>query len=297
PVLKTTFADPSIIQVNKTYYSFATAGPGIYGIQIAKSDDFHKWEHLKHDALPHTGTWVNHAAGRGSGVAPDVQQMADGSFVLYYTACINKQTPHKNTKCVGAATSKTIEGPYTPEAAPLACHLSQGGAIDISGFHDPTTHDQYVLYKVDGNNAGHGGLCMNMIPPIQATPIMLQKVTPNGLTAIGTPIQILDRDDTDGPLVEAPMLRKYGNKYVLFFSSNCFSSPGYDVSYAVADNITGPYRKASEPLFAYGKLGLDGPGGASVTTDGSKMVFHGHYSVKGQGMTRVLYTQEIKFDG
>ncbi|KAI9694414.1 MAG: hypothetical protein M1822_000030 [Bathelium mastoideum] len=294
PSLKTPFADPSLIYINNTYYSFATSANGIFGIQIASSTDFKHWQWLKRDALPKTGNWVNQAKGMGHAWAPD----ADGSFVLYYTAGVNnRSTPYKNTRCVGAATSKNIEGPYQPQPSPIACHLEQGGAIDMSGFRDPDTHLQWAVYKVDGNKAGHGGICNNMKAPIQPTPIMLQQMAPDGITVRGDAVQILDRDEGDGPLVEAPYLRKYGDKYVLFFSSNCFSSPGYDVSYAVADNITGPYHKAAAPLFAWGKLGLSGPGGASLTADGSKMVFHAHYAVPHQGITRVLYTQEITFDG
>ena len=75
PVLKTPFADPSLIHINNTYYSFATAANGIFGIQIATSTDFQNWQWLKRDALPKTGDWVNQHKGMGHGWAPDVQQM------------------------------------------------------------------------------------------------------------------------------------------------------------------------------------------------------------------------------
>ena len=86
PVLKTSFADPSLIQVNGTYYSFATSGNNVFGIQIAKSQDFKTWEYLKNkDALPHTGDWVNQRRGEGHGVAPDVQQMVSPPLRTFYS--------------------------------------------------------------------------------------------------------------------------------------------------------------------------------------------------------------------
>jgi len=32
-------------------------------------------------------------------------------------------------------------------------------AIDSSGFYDPRTRTQYVVYKIDGNAKGRGGMC------------------------------------------------------------------------------------------------------------------------------------------
>ncbi|CRK23815.1 hypothetical protein BN1708_018068, partial [Verticillium longisporum] len=49
---------------------------------------------------------------------------------------------------------------------------------------------------------------------------MLQEVGPDGFTKIGNPVQILDRTEADGPLVEAPdIVRLEDGTYVLFFSS------------------------------------------------------------------------------
>lgn len=96
------------------------------------------------------------------------------------------------------------------------------------------------MYKVDGNSMGNGGVCGNTVEPIQSTPIMLQRVAGDGVTLLGPPVQLLDREDEDGPLIEAPALvRAPGGWYVLFFSSGCYNSDSYDVGYAIAENITG----------------------------------------------------------
>ena len=67
---------------------------------------------------------------------------------MYYTAT----TTQDSTKhCVGAATSGSITGPYTPQANYLYCPLDQGGAIDPSWFVD-TGGQRYVVYKIDGRS-------------------------------------------------------------------------------------------------------------------------------------------------
>lgn len=177
----------------------------------------------------------------------------DNTFVLYYTATL-KDNPSRH--CIGSATSARVIGPFTPTEAPLACPIAQGGAIDPAGFRDPADGSRYVTYKVDGNALGGGGQCGNA-NFAYATPIMLQRVdSKDGITAIGEPTQILDRGPYDGPLIEAPSLawHKEGDRgvYFLFFSSNCYNGDLYDISYATATNILGPYTKTSKPLLVTG---------------------------------------------
>jgi len=155
--------------------------------------------------------------------------------VLYYSATDAAQTAQH---CIGTVTSSSVLGPYTAADSPLACPLSAGGAIHPSGFTD-TDGTHYVVYKVDGNSIGHGGVCGNTDAPIVPTPLMLQQLAADSVTAVGDPIQLLDRDDADGPLVEAPNLTLVNGVYFLFFSSNCYSTPQYDVSYATASSVKG----------------------------------------------------------
>jgi beta-xylosidase len=212
---------------------------------------------------------------------------------MYYSA----NTADGKTHCVGAATSSNPEGPYHPEAGTIACPRSQGGAIDPAGFADKDGK-LYVTYKIDGNSLGHGGNCNNGIPPLVSTPIMLQHLHRDGITPSGAPKQILDRSDADGPLVEAPSLARVDGTYVLFFSSNCYDGPFYDVSYATASNVYGPYTKSSAPLLVTGdgpNGELYGPGGADVTPDGERIVFHADLGKSAN--TRQMYTALIEVKG
>lgn len=103
---------------------------------------------------------------------------------------------------------------------------------------------------------------------------MLQQVDPSdGVTLIGEPQQILDRGPADGPLIEAPNLIRIDDDFILFFSSNCWSSDQYDISYATSTNLKGPYTRAERPLLVTGNYGLRSPGGASVGANNSQSTF------------------------
>lgn len=122
PVIATNFADPAIIEVDGTYYTFATnkfikPHQGQVNIQIATSKDFVSWNLTDVDALPDTGNWTTHSFTW----APDVVQVDDG-FVMYYSGRVANAPKHH---CIGAAKSPTIMGPYEPLPAPLACPLPQ----------------------------------------------------------------------------------------------------------------------------------------------------------------------------
>lgn len=127
---------------------------------------------------------------------------------------------------------------------------------------------------------------------------MLQKLEPDGVTRIGDPVQILDRDDADGPLIEAPSLILHDGNYILFFSSNCFNGPDYDTSYATATAVAGPYTKAAQPLLTSGGDGgrLNSPGGADVGLGGDRIVFHSDAKA-GDASLRQMWTAGITIQG
>jgi len=99
-----------------------------------------------------------------------------------------------------------------------------------------------IVCLTDKSRQGGGGSCDNTVAPIMPTPIMLQRVASDGYTLVGDPIELLERSPIDGPVIEAPALtRTLGGQYVLFFSSNCFDSIFYDISYAIASTVEGEY--------------------------------------------------------
>lgn len=274
PHITANFPDPGLIYHDGTTYAFATnnrkPGPEHINVQIATSTDNRTWTIEQGlDALPTIAPWQT-----GYAVwAPDAKRLLNGQFILLYTDSLIHAP---QTHCIGAALSSQATGPYSPLFLPLIC--PHGGAIDPAGFHDPSTQRSYIVYKVDGNSLGHGGACSNDVLPIHTTPLMLQEVdNEDGTTLIGDPVKLLDRDALDGPLIEAPaMHRTDEGVYFLFYSANCFTGPLYHTSYATATNITGPYTKASRPLFMTGDYeGLSGPGGMDLIAGGDLIAFHG----------------------
>ncbi|KAI9672236.1 MAG: hypothetical protein M1831_002050 [Alyxoria varia] len=283
--LKHDFADPAVIKDGDTWYSFAT-GRGIpFHVQVATSKDFKNWTRHTDEMLPKTGEWTHKQPITW---APYVAKHGDGKYIMYYSARTKKNGKYH---CVGVAESDKIMGPYVPHKKPFVCPLKEGGAIDASSVVDVKDKQRYVLYKIDGNTNGNGGVCGNTKAPIKDTPIMIQPVENDGYTKKGKPTTILHRGKKDGPLVEAPQVIQKDGKYILFFSSNCYATEWYDIAYAFADKITGPYTKYG-PLAISGTQGLRSPGGASVTEDGTKIAFHGY---TGHG-TRGLYTANINID-
>jgi beta-xylosidase len=211
---------------------------------------------------------------------------------MYYSAIAQANT---NRHCIGVALadSSSPAGPYVPTStSPLACPLDQGGAIDASAFRD-ADGTRYVLYKIDGNSVGHGGDCNNSQEPLVATPIMIQQVAEDGLTAVGDAVQLIDRDEADGPLVEAPSLvRSDDGTYLLFYSTHCFTDVKYDVRYATASSVTGPYAKTGNSLLASNGE-LYGPGGATVQDNGN-VLFHGWCN---GNTVRCMYAAHLGIDG
>lgn len=215
---------------------------------------------------------------------------------MYYSS---KRLNQTRRHCVGAAISKTVMGPYTPLPEPLACPLVQGGAIDPDGFMD-VDGSRYLIYKVDGNSLNNR--TSNTFSP---TPLMLQQVdSKDGITLVGEPTQLLDRGPEDGPLIEAPSMMRAADisgknsVYVLFYSSNVFTTVHYNVNYATSKNgIKGPYTKAATPLLQTGDNSgkLFGPGGLDVGVGGQKVVFHSGYD--GGSVVRQMWTGLIAVNG
>lgn len=292
-------------------------------VQIATSSDFENWTLLPptSNPLPNLGNWTlkgtmppSYSVPNGLKVnsanvwAPEViQHPTTGEWLMYYSAASWEAPVH----CIGAATASAPTGPFQPIDTALACPIAAGGAIDASAFVEPTNNTVYIAYKIDGNSKGHGGECGNTVAPIASTPLMLQAMSADGVTPDPShpPFQILDRVDDDGPLIEAPALVKVAGVYYLFYSSGCTRSPDYNIKYATASNLYGPYTRAAKPLLSTGDYGLQAPGSvtvryagattvgeaASSSTTGWKMALHARVTTAAGGI-RPFFTTGLSFD-
>lgn len=156
--------------------------------------------------------------------------------------------------------------------------------------------------KKKGNSIGNGGLCGNTIDPIVLTPLMLLPVAADGITPTGDAVTLLDNAGvSDDGLIEAPALVKTwdGGTHALFFSSGCFSSEDYTVSFALStEGVAGPYVRGDGPLLQTGDVGgkLVSPGGMDVFWDAGRMVFHVE-DTGSEGLVREMWEARVEIGG
>lgn len=209
---------------------------------------------------------------------------------MYYTA----KRASTGVHCLGLAVSSTAKGPYNHISdTPLVCNDAAGGVIDPNGFID-TDGTIYLVYKIDGNTLNSGST-------LHPTPIMLQQLDSKGRTVVGSPIQLLDRSDLDGPLIEAPSLMVRDGIYYLSFSSNWYNTEKYDTSYGYATSVRGPWAKQFAPyapLLVTGTASenngsLSAPGGSDFSADGTKIVFHANRDGHDINAGRAMFVADI----
>ena len=208
------FADPDLLEADGEYFAFATNTRGV-NVQVATSDDLAEWSVSLEDALPKLPAW----ASTGRTWAPDVSALPGGGYVLYFTAAHTAS----DRQCIGAATSAVVTGPYVAvEGDPLVCPLDQGGSIDPAVFTDDDG-TRYLVWKNDGN-------CCAMPTWIQLAPF-----SPDGSALAGAPTELFSQtEEWEGQLVEAPVLVKHDDRYVLFYSANDYGGEDYAVGVASA---------------------------------------------------------------
>jgi beta-xylosidase len=134
-----------------------------------------------------------------------------------------------------------------------------------------------------------------------ATPIYSQQLSTDGRSLAGDQHLLLANDlDWEGHLIEGPYLTRQDGRYYLFYAGNDFTSPSYGIGYAVADRITGPWRKAEQPLLrSHPDWIAPGHASVSVGTDGEpRLFFHAfHPGTGGYNVFRALMAVGLAFSG
>ncbi|KAI0387376.1 glycoside hydrolase family 43 protein [Hypomontagnella monticulosa] len=291
PFMGVDFPDPGIIWGDGSWKAYGTSSNG-KKIPVATSSDTWSWSLTGNDALPNPGSWVD---PNDQGIwAPDVQKNDAGVYVMYYTA-----RQKGGNHCIGAATSNTALGPFTPQAQPLICDSVNGGVIDASGYDDGS--NRWILWKVDGNSLGGATTCQGGTPSgaYKPTPIKIQRMARDALTLLDSPRTILDNEGrSNNGVVEAPALYKIANgNYVLFYSAHCYSSDDYDVEYAFSSTIDGAYTNRGILIRTVDNRGVYGPGGLDIDPNGRTVVFHGRQAPNQGNAKRQLYSAELTING
>lgn len=269
PVIRSNFPDPGIINVDGTYYAYATNGTG-KNIQAAKSTDLIKWTILS-DAMPALPKWTQLTSGFVW--APEVMKIGD-TYAMYYTA----RDKARDIQCVGVSTSDKPEGKFIDTRdEPLVCQDTEGGTIDANPFQDGDK--LYLYYKNDGNCCA------------KPTYIYAQEMSADGLSLVGEPTRLIVNDQAwEGGVVEAPTMWKHDDKYYMFYSANDYGGAAYSVGYATCDTPMGPCQDAPEnPILksAFDRIpAVVGPGHQTIIVDddGEEWVAYHQWEVSKGGL-------------
>jgi len=243
------FPDPGVLKVGDTYYAYGTNAAG-KNVQLLTSTDLQHWTEAS-DALPLLGGW----ARPGRTWAPEVVQLADGRFAMYYTA----QSAATGHQAIGVAVAASPAGPFVDSSnKPLMS--GAGDALDASPFRD-TDGKLYLQWK-DGRSSTMYG----------------QQLSADGLNAIGDKAPLLTNHASwQGNVVEAPQMHVRDGKHYLVYSGNSFDSAGYSVGYAVCDGPLGPCHDAPENPILTGRGDAVAPGHSSLVQDPNgddRLVYH-----------------------
>lgn len=252
------FPDPGALVVGDRVYAYATNRPGV-NVQVASSADMTEWTVSDRDALPQLPAW----AAPGKTWAPGPAKLPNGRFALYFTA----SDAASRYQCIGVAFAETPQGPFVSTAEkPLVCPVDEGGAIDASVTTDQNGQ-QYLVWKNDGNCCGYD------------TWIHAQPLAADGASLTGAPARLIKQTEPwEGTLVEAPVIVRHDDEYVLLYSANDYANSSYVTGVATAKSLLGPYTKQKQPLLSaassHGRY--LGPGGEDLVSFQGRdwMLFH-----------------------
>ncbi|HEX8492085.1 MAG TPA: glycoside hydrolase family 43 protein [Pyrinomonadaceae bacterium] len=231
PVFDTDFPDPTVMRSSDGwYYAYATQtiiNKQTINIQVARSKDLVKWEHLG-DALPIKPEWANQTQKFW---APHVSQFGE-TYYMYYSADPNTLTG----LCLAVATAKTPRGPFADSGKPLKCGESFVN-IDPMAFDDPRTGKR-LLYWGSGFQ-----------------PIRVQELAPDRLSFMpgSQPVDLIATIKDENPnnyqrLVEGAWVTEQSGYYYLFYSGDncCGDKAHYAVMVARSRSATGPFETLAQ---------------------------------------------------
>jgi arabinan endo-1,5-alpha-L-arabinosidase len=261
PVIDSDFPDPAVLRASDgNYYVYATQTTTAEGrtihIQVARSADLVRWEHLG-DALPTKPGW---AARTQDFWAPHVQE-ADGRYYLYYSAKPDAALADESRGlCLAVATADRPEGPFTDIGRPLQCGPGFVN-IDPMAYDDPQTGRRLLYW-----GSGFG-------------PIKVQELAADRISfASGSgPVDLVPAIPSQDPneyqrLVEGAWVVRRDGWYYLFYSGDncCGPNAHYATLVARSRSATGPFETLAQAT---------GSGNSVILERGGIWVAPGHNSL------------------
>ncbi|MEK3877356.1 glycoside hydrolase family 43 protein [Paenibacillus sp. FSL M7-0420] len=271
--------DPSVIKVEDTYYVFGSH------LASAKSKDLMAWTQISSGVtddnvlIPNVTEELNETlswAQSDTLWAPDVIQLADGKFYMYYDAC-KGDSP---LSALGIAVADKIEGPYKNKGIILKSGMS--GIGDDGEVYDatqkPNVVDPDVFWDKDGKlwmvyGSYSGGIFILELDPATGFPLEGQGY---GKKLLGG-----NHARIEGPYMLYSPETDY---YYLFLSyGGLDANGGYNIRVARSKHPAGPFEDSE------GKAMLDAQGTPGVLFDDPA---YAPYGVKLMGNHEFVNTDE-----
>ena len=249
--------DPSVIRVGDTYYVFGSH------MAAAKTDDLMNWTTISRNArrgnplVPDPETEMKEAlewARTNTFWAPDVIQLPDGRFYMYYCTCEGSMP----LSALGVAVADDIEGPYTNLGVFLKSGMtgiSPAGTRYNANIH-PNAIDPHVFFDKEGQlwmvyGSYSGGIFIMKMDPQTGFPLPDQ--------GYGKKLMGGRHSRIEGPYI---LYSPDSDYYYLFVSfGGLGANDGYNIRVARSKNPDGPYFDAKgtnmETVIGTGSLSND----------------------------------------
>jgi arabinan endo-1,5-alpha-L-arabinosidase len=237
--------DPSVIKAGDTYYVFGSH------LASAKSRDLVNWQQMTDSVSATNPLFLNGAknvytelaetfawAQSGTLWAPDVRQLADGKFYMYYNAC-KGDSP---LSALGIAVADKVEGPYVNKGIILKSGMWGQASYDgtvYDALKHPNTVDPNVFFDNTGRlwmiyGSYSGGIFIMKMNPATGFPLPGQGY---GKRLIGG-----NHSRIEGAYVMYSPATAY---YYMFTSfGGLDASGGYNIRVARSANPDGPFVDA-----------------------------------------------------
>jgi xylan 1,4-beta-xylosidase len=220
PIVPGDHPDPTIIDVDGTFWASATSGEWSPQFPLFRSDDLVRWT-PSGSIFPAQPAWAE-----GSFWAPElVHDEVTGRFVVWY---VGKR--RGGPLCIAVATAPAAGGPYT-DLGPLVCE--EDGSIDPCFARDEAGAP-YLIWKEDGNSRE------------RPTPIWGQPLSDDLLRLEGERTQLIVNDQAwEEGVVEGPYVLRHEGRFYMFYAGNscCGRECKYAEGVARADRLLGPWEK------------------------------------------------------
>lgn len=263
--------DPDVIKADGQYYAFGSH------LAAASSPDLMQWKQVANGVNPSNPLFDDVTTELKEALewaqsdtlwAPDVIQLADGRFYMYYDAC-KGDSPRS---ALGEAVADKVTGPYEDLGILLKSGMwdqpSEDGEIYDARVH-PNTVDPDVFYDAQGKlwmvyGSFSGGIFILGLDPSTGLPFPDQ--------GYGKHLMGGNHARIEGPAV---MYNPETEYYYLFTTFGGLDADGgYNIRVSRSRNPDGPYRDASGTDMATVKSDPDKPlfDDASIEPHGTKLM-------------------------